>query len=329
MSYNILTNRYPSINNFVNDIDFNEKHKIYTFAIGSNNNIADWKKFLQTNINKAEISDQKKLSTINVSSFEKCLNFINEGILDNYYLTFSSYSYKRGGQGIACIKECKDCTMHGGIFELVSNDIITKKNIINLIRWKEDFPTLYNELILPIRTKENKIYNCLIYNINNLEIELNNTFPHIPYPPSNYYIDLVCYSHGYFNFNSTWLYNLNNVINCTKNYRIRINNNIKNLYKLFNDDFTLITFIKSNYNNTNYRAFIKTKDNNFERFKIYTLLACQYLLYFIQKNPIQNDIYNIISSMNRLEYIHMYNLLELLSKWDIKIKAYQQQIKES
>ena len=120
----------------------NMKNRIFTFAIGSNNNSSDWDEFIESNINKAVISNpnSKKVQTINndnLNSFKQCLSYVDEGLLNNYYLTFMSYSYKRGGLGIASINYSKGNKLRGCIYELTSDDKITKQNIINLIRWKE------------------------------------------------------------------------------------------------------------------------------------------------------------------------------------------------
>ena len=75
----------PNKNTFVKSTEFNENSKIFTFAIGSNNNMLDWCKFLDGNINRALISNlssgasKKYVNEKNINSFKKCLKFVDEG----------------------------------------------------------------------------------------------------------------------------------------------------------------------------------------------------------------------------------------------------------
>tara|TARA_Y100000996_G_scaffold103226_1_gene75380 strand:- start:263 stop:1258 length:996 start_codon:yes stop_codon:yes gene_type:complete len=324
---------YPQKRDFVKLSDLEEKDRIFTFAIGSNNNKNDWMDFLDKNINKALISRKKTVTSDNIQNFKQCLKFVDEGVLNNHYLSFSSYSYKRGGMGIATLGECKGCQLRGCIFELVADDTIKKKHIINLIRWKEDFPKLYKEVILSVKTKGGKSYNCLIYVINTATKikNINKTFPAIPIPPSLDYIRLILLSHNEYNFRKSWKNTIKEILNRTKEHGIEFNKNIKKLYDIYSvaynkPRYKLIKYIEKNYNNVEFRSFRQAKDNKneYELFKIYVLLSCQCVIYASQNGMKEKNILNIIKALDEEEYVALINIINGLLSWDNIIKQLQQ-----
>jgi len=330
---NISSSLLPEKKGFVKSSNFDERNKIFTFAIGSNNNVKDWNKFVENNLNRGLITNTKTIDNNNINSLKKCLKFVDEGEIKDYYLTFSSYSYKRGGCGVASLSYSKNTCVKGCIFELICDGFITKKNIINLIRWKEDFPYFYKEIILSVTAQSGIKYNCLVYIINSKTniTNLNKIFPTIPLPPSNYYIKLVLESHNNFNFDQKWLTVVKKILEKARYYRNRFNNLINDMYKKFNNDsnkklerdFTLIRYIKSNYNNTNFRSFRLAKNNNEELFKIYVLLGAQCIL-FASKNAIKNPyILKLLKNISVVEYRCLIRIVNLLLVWDSKIKMLQ------
>ena len=331
----------PYKKSFVKSRDFNENARIFTFAIGSNNNIRDWNKFLESNINRALISKQKAAKSSlkntskskyvnekNINSFKKCLKFVDEGKIKDHYLTFSSYSFKRGGCGVASLSYSKNALVEGCIFELISDGFISKREIINLIRWKEDFPYFYKEVFLPVIGQDGTKYNCFLYVINSSHVidNLNNTFPILPLPPSNYYIKLVLESHKKFDFDKKWLNIVEKIVEKASYYRGRFNKHINTLFTSFNENpnhYKLLKYIKRHYKNNHFRSFRLANNNEYELFKIYTLLGCQMIL-FSSKNAVKDSkISDIIKQISPIEFRPLLRILNMLLIWDTKIKNLQ------
>ena len=333
----------PYKNSFVKSKEFNEESRIFTFAIGSNNNMRDWTKFLDSNVNRALISSggsrgsggsggsrgsKKYVNEKNINSFKKCLKFVDEGEIKDNYLTFSSYSYKRGGCGVASISHSKNSIVKGCIFELISDGFISKREIINLIRWKEDFPYFYKEIILPVVGQDGKKYNCFIYVINstNYISDLNKTFPMLPLPPSNYYIKLVLESHKNFDFDKKWLTVVEKIIEKAGYYRNRFIKHVKTLFTEFsknNSNFKLLKYIKRHYKNEKFRSFRLANKDEFELFKIYVILGCQIIL-FASKNALKDKkLSNVLNKISPLEFRPLLRILNMLLIWDSKIKLLQ------
>lgn len=325
---NTKGNLYPKKDKFVKPGLVKDEDRIFTFAIGSNNNNIDWNIFLENSQNRGKISKTKYLDGENIDSFRNCLKYVDEGILDNFYLTFSSYSYKRGGWGIADLRYDEGCKMRGCIFELISDDKITKKHIINLIRWKEDFPLLYKEINVRVQTKT-KSYNCIVYVINKDSAPLNDIFIQTPLPPSAKYIKLVLDAHRHHNFNPNWLITVENIQKKSTACRRKLTNLIDDLYKKYNTSYKLITFMKNNYNNREFRSFRQTKENKDkkEEFKVYVLLSCQYVIYLSQ-TPIltsiqEKKILKIINNMDFKEKRYISEITRHLITWNYTMKGLQ------
>jgi len=321
---NISKSLFPCKKEFVTNNEFSESNKIFTLAIGSNNNINDWKRFIDTNVNNTIITKN------NADGFKKCLRFEDEGILNDYYLSFLSYSYKRDGHGIATLKHNKGSKMRGGIFELVADDTITKKKIINLIRWKEDFPILYKEVIVPVRGKNKKLYNCLVYIVNtpNKITNINKTFPCLPLPPSSYYIGLVLRSHYSHNFNSKWKRIIENIMEKGIYHRKKFRQLIESLYNRYTDPankstFRLLRYVASHYNNSSFRSYKGAKGDDIEVFKIHTLMACQCLVYYFNNVLHDKGVLNTIDILTEIEFKVLTNIIDLLFSWNNKIKNIQ------
>lgn len=321
---NISKSLFPYKKKFVTNNEFSESNRIFTLAIGSNNNINDWKQFIDDNINNTIITKN------NTDDFKKCLQFEDEGILNDYYLSFLSYSYKRGGHGIASLKHNKGSKMRGGIFELVANNTITKKKIINLIRWKEDFPILYKESIVQVRGKNKKLYNCLVYIINSPSkiTNLNKTFPCLPLPPSSYYIGLVLRSHYNYNFDSKWKDIVENIMKKSIYHRKRFRELIECLYIQFTNPankptFRLLRYVVSHYNNESFRSYKAATGEDIEVFKIQTLMACQCLVYYFNNILYDKGVLNTIYILTDTEVKALTNIIDLLFSWNNKLKNIQ------
>jgi hypothetical protein len=316
---NISKSLFPYKKGFVTSNEFSESDRIFTLAIGSNNNINDWENFIDKNINNTIITKQ------NTTGFKQCLQLVGEGILDDYYLSFLSYSFKRGGWGIASLKHNKGSRMRGNIFELVADDTITKKKIVSLIRWKEDFPTLYKEIIVPVRGNDNKLYNCLVYIINTPKkiTDINKTFPSLPLPPSSYYIGLIIGTNC-----NRWKGITERIMEKGIYHRKRFVELIECLYSKYIDPvnkptFGLLRYIGSHYKNEDYRSYKFTKGNDIEIFKIHTLMACQCLVFYLNDVLYDKEVLNIIDNITDVELKSLINIIRMLFSWDNKIKNIQ------
>ena len=223
---------------------------IHMFAIGSNNNLNDLFKFIQSQ------------NIPNTHKLHENIKYINNGFLNNYRLQFNSLSYKRDSMGVANVIKSPGCKVYGGIFELCSSELISNQDILDIIRLKERYPYVYSEAN-DIIYASNKSYSCFFYYIDSeklLNFSINKTIPILPLPCSKSYLDIIYESLVDMNVNS-------NVLN---KYKDMEKNNIKyrniiykNLYNIINlsktNRFELISYIYYNYKNKIY--YSKDRDN--------------------------------------------------------------------
>lgn len=324
---NVDFKKYPKNDRFVSikNSDYNEK--VFTFAIGSNANNDDWNRFLDTNINKAIIdkSNNRKLSSSNIDNFRDCLKYIGEGVLSDHYLTFSSYSYKRQGLGVACIKKCIKCNLSGAVFELVTNESVHKNNIIDLLRWKEDFPGLYQEYLIPVRVNGDMV-TCLLYNIDDrkdIGQSLNDTIPRIILPCSGYYFNVIYSSHVKNGFNSEWIDSLTKMKKSTDTCRGVLRNHFRMIYRAYNnhESMDFLRHIMKNYKNTNFKSYVNAKDNDYEYFRLCYLLSLTQIGHSLGY-PYEEK-HSIIDKCSKFELKSYIDILSVLQRWDSDMKAHQ------
>ena len=275
------------------------------FAIGSNNNLNDLFNFI------------KSQNIPNTHKLHENIKYIDNGFLDNYRLQFSSLSYKRGSLGVANVIKSPGCKVYGGIFELCSSELISYRDILNVIRFKERYPHVYSEANSEI-IANNKVYSCFFYYIDSLKLlkkPINNTIPILPLPCSKTYFNIIYES----------LVNIgidNNILNRYKRMEKNINKfrdiiigkfyNIINLYST--NRFDLFNYIYTNYKNKIYNS--ENRDDRGFLFAI-IIICLQYVIKYCKKFKIEHEIHEIIvNNLCSLEYKLLIDLHKTIISFD-------------